>query len=692
MVDRLYRGWRLIFTCVVTSFLVLVTSARFTRATAFGPSTPTVSLVSSLNPSYVGQTVTLTATVTVSAGDPVPTGNVHFMDGSTLLETVALNGSGEAVHVDTTFISANHGIRAEYEGDATTSPGTSPTLHQLVYRHTPIMAGTTSPNPSLVGQPVTVSLTVEGTAGAPIPAGNVNFTADNAPLAIVALDGAGQASFVTSALAAGPHTITATYPGGIVFQAGLTNIPQMVEKNAPEVLLVSSNNPSLAGLPVTFTATVRSSAGAPPGTGAVVFKEGAAVLTSGALDANGQATFTTSSLGAGMHTITVEYAGDNYYLDGTSAPLVQTVNLVGASVSVASSDNPSTYAQSVTFTATATGSSATPTGVMTFKDGSTVLGSASLVSGVASYSTGELEAGSHAIAAEYEGDSVYAPGATGTITQIVDRAPTSTSLAVSTGSTTTQTPITWTATVTSMAVGAIGGTVTFNEGLTIIGTGTLSAGGVATTTATLAAGTHDVTATFSGDTNFEPSASPPVTTSVTESDAGTDAGSIDAGSDATPPADVAPDSADASPDAPPAADSGRSDADAGSIADATIDAAREDARADVTTQDTLVPPSDASDAPDPRLDAMADNRTPPDDVRADIAMDVLVPMSDVRSDVAQSDGGNVPPEDDRGCGCHIERRSDSRAGVALGALLLAVVLRRSRGRRERARPPRRASI
>ena len=673
MVDRLRGKWKAVLTFTLTTLLVLVMSPRPTGASVFGKSVPTVSLMSSLNPSYVGQTVTLTATVAVPAGDPVPTGDVRFMDGSNLLETVALNGSAQAVHVNTTFISANHAVRAEYLGDATTSPGTSPAIHQLVYRNTPIVAGTTSPSPSRVGEAVTVTVTVEGASGAPTPTGNVNFSADNAPLATVALDGAGHASVVTSALAAGPHTITATYQGSIAFQSGMTNVPHTVEKSAAEVSLVSSNNPSLAGLPVTFTATVRGSAvGAPPGTGAVVFKEGATVLSMPALDANGQATFTTSSLAAGTHTLAVEYAGDGYYLDGASAPLVQTVNLVGASVSLVSSDNPSLYGQLVTFTATATGSSVVPTGVMTFKDGSTVLGNAPLDgSGVATYSTGALDSGSHDIAAEYAGDGVYAPGATGMLTQIVDRAPTGTSLAVSTGRATTGAPITWTATVTSMAVGAIGGTVTFIEGLTLIGTGTLSAGGVATTSATLPAGTHEVNAIFGGDTNFEPSASPSVTTVVSEPDAGSaDAGS-DTGpppSDGAPPADALVDVADA----PPTFDSGSRDADSGRT-DAAVDV-QDDPRADAATQDTSNPmPDVAMDITVSSPDAASDNETttPVGDARSDIA-----------TDVARSDGGVAPPpDDDRGCGCRVGGHAGSRACAALGGALVAITLLRRRRRR-----------
>jgi hypothetical protein len=622
----------------------------------------TVSVASSQNPSFVSQTVIFTASVTVPVGAPVPTGTVNFMDGPDLLATVALNSSGQAVYANNSFISANHAIRVVYGGDGATTAGTSPVLNQLVYRNVPTAMGASSPNPSLVGQPVTFTVVIAGGAGAPVPTGSVTFTADTGPIGIVALDGAGQAVLVTSTLPAGARTVTVTYPGTIVFANASTNIAHTVDKNPAEVSLVSSNNPSLAGRPVTLTTTVRGSAvGAPAGTGAVIFREGSTVLQMGALDANGQAAFTTSSLAVGSHAITVEYAGDGYYSAGVSVAVAQVVTSAGASVALVTSANPSPYGQSVTFTATATGSSVTPTGTMTVRDGTTLLGTATLNgSGVATYSTTTLAPGTHTISAEYSGDGVYAAGATGTVSQVIDRAATATALVVSTPSTTSETSITWTATVTSTATGTIGGTVTFNEGLTVIGTGTLGAGGVATTSAALPVGTHDVTATFGGDTYFASSTSSPVTTVVTQPEGGIDAGP-DASAD-TGAVDVTFDRVDA----PPRVDVARADADAGSpIADARQDTAVPP-RSDVAIDVIVVTPDAGA----------ADRTTPPADTRVD-----GLATSDVRSDVRADGGVDTPPGDDNGCSCRIGRRSNAQAGIAFASALVAFTLLRSRRRR-----------
>jgi hypothetical protein len=89
------------------------------------------------------------------------------------------------------------------------------------------------------------------------------------------------------------------------------------------VTLGSSQNPSQSDQPATFTATVT---GVSP-TGTVTFKDGGTVLGTATLNASRQATFTTSSLSAGTHSITTTYSGDANNSPGTSTALLQTVNV-----------------------------------------------------------------------------------------------------------------------------------------------------------------------------------------------------------------------------------------------------------------------------------------------------------------------------------------------------------------------------
>jgi len=85
-----------------------------------------------------------------------------------------------------------------------------------------------------------------------------------------------------------------------------------------------------------------------------------------------------SSLVVGNHPITVQYGGDSNFNAATSSSITQTVNAVAATVTVTSSINPSTFGQSVDFTAAVTGAGATPTGTVTVTDGATTLGTITL--------------------------------------------------------------------------------------------------------------------------------------------------------------------------------------------------------------------------------------------------------------------------------------------------------------------------
>jgi Bacterial Ig-like domain (group 3)/FG-GAP-like repeat/HYDIN/CFA65/VesB-like, Ig-like domain/Abnormal spindle-like microcephaly-assoc'd, ASPM-SPD-2-Hydin len=99
------------------------------------------------------------------------------------------------------------------------------------------------------------------------------------------------------------------------------------------------------------------------------------------------------------------------------------LNIGGTTMSTASSANPSSVGQAVTFTTTVTplnSSAGTPTGKVTFDDGSTLLGSVNLSNGQAAFTTSSLSAGTHTINALYSGDNVFVPNSAPPLTQTVN--------------------------------------------------------------------------------------------------------------------------------------------------------------------------------------------------------------------------------------------------------------------------------
>jgi large repetitive protein len=170
--------------------------------------------------------------------------------------------------------------------------------------------------------------------GAGTPTGTVDFLEGATTLASgVTLNGSDQATFTTSSLAVGSHTITANYSGDTSFSASTGDdsaSPQVVNQASTTTTLASTPNPSTSGTTVTFTATVAPvSPGAGTPTGTVNFLEGATTLASSVtLNGSDQATFTISSLAVGTHTITANYSGDTDFLastgDDSSSPQVVT--------------------------------------------------------------------------------------------------------------------------------------------------------------------------------------------------------------------------------------------------------------------------------------------------------------------------------------------------------------------------------
>jgi sugar lactone lactonase YvrE len=124
-------------------------------------------------------------------------------------------------------------------------------------------------------------------------------------------------------LSGGTCTIKATQAGNASYNAAApVSVNFTIGLATPAVAVSSGLNPVLLSNPVTFTAKVTATAGSPTGT--VNFLDGTTVIGSGLL-ASGTATFTTSSLALGSHTISAAYLGDTNFSVTGSGSLPQSV-------------------------------------------------------------------------------------------------------------------------------------------------------------------------------------------------------------------------------------------------------------------------------------------------------------------------------------------------------------------------------
>src|SRR5207302_3147245 len=188
-----------------------------------------------------------------------------------------------------------------------------------------------SVNSSLSGQSVTFKATISIPApGAGTPTGTVQFQVDGSnagsPVNVTTTAGVTTASFSSNSLTVGTHTITANYSGDGSFAASTGSLSggQTVNKANTSTALSSSLNPSTAGQNVTFTATISipaPGAGTPSGT--VQFQIDGSnagspvnVNTTGGVTT---ATFSSSTLTVGTHTITANYSGDGSFAASTGS-------------------------------------------------------------------------------------------------------------------------------------------------------------------------------------------------------------------------------------------------------------------------------------------------------------------------------------------------------------------------------------
>jgi Ca2+-binding RTX toxin-like protein len=230
---------------------------------------------------------------------------------------------------------------------------------------------------------------------------------------------------------------------------------------------------------------------------------------------------------AGVHTIRAVYvpSGEEAF-DASTGSTTQTILQATTGTVVTQSAESTTLGEPVTFTAkvrvglVGPGAVAAPTGQVRFYDnGGSFGGPVDLAGDTAVLTYSNLPVGTHTITARYMGDINYSESfshLTGGLTHTVGPAKQAsvTSMASSPNPSGSGQGVTLTAMVTPSGSGTPTGTVTFRDGVTLLGSGSLAGGEATATTSALNPGTHVITATYGGDASFGPSTSPAVSHTV----------------------------------------------------------------------------------------------------------------------------------------------------------------------------------
>jgi hypothetical protein len=192
--------------------------------------TPTVALVSSSNPVLVTNVVTFTATVASTAG--APTGSVSFLDGTTLLGSVALS-SGTAFYTTSSLAAATHSITAVYSGSSNFASATSSAVAEVVQDYSLSVSGSSGGSGGSSGSGSAPSQTA-------VPGGAATYT-----LALGPSNGATFPAPVTLSLSGLPPGATGTLtPNTLPAGSSLTNVALTIQ--LPQVTASLRHNQPLS--------------------------------------------------------------------------------------------------------------------------------------------------------------------------------------------------------------------------------------------------------------------------------------------------------------------------------------------------------------------------------------------------------------------------------------------------------------
>jgi len=215
---------------------------------------------------------------------------------------------------------------------------------------------------------------------------------------------------------------------------------------------------------------------------------------------------TVPAVGAQTLSVTFTPTDTTDYTTATGAVSL-TVNLAAVTVGLTSTSTSIPVGSPFTLTASVQSTaSGAVTGIVTFFDGSNALGAASLLNGLATFPTALFARGSHTLTASYAGNAQFQGGISNPVVVNVLPGTTATLLSASPNPAVFGATVTFSATVSSLA-GTPTGSVSFFDGAALIGTGTLTSGVASYSTNTLAAGSHNIVATYGGATGFATSTS-----------------------------------------------------------------------------------------------------------------------------------------------------------------------------------------
>jgi hypothetical protein len=438
-------------------------------------------------------------------GIAAPTGQVVFTSGSSTLCTGSMSLGSAACTGNTPPPSPTAVVTATYSGDSNYNGSTGTTAMDVSKGQAQVTSSVFRPSVTYGG---TETYYATATAPSTTPTGSVTFvTQGGITLCTTTLSGGSGSCTSNAAGPSGEILVYANYSGSADFapitDSYSTRSLVYVAQALPIVRVGVDPILAIFGSPQTYTARLIGGGPLAP-TGTATFSVDGTEQCSATLAGGSASCSPMIAPGGTGYTVLATYSGDDNYL-GAHGQAITTVFAAPTATVAHASPNKTVFGQSVTYSAVVNSSKGVPAGTVSFTDGSTVLCAASLSAGRASCSsTSAPVAAAGVVTATYAGSADFATSS-GTTPIDVVKATSATTASVNPVSTSYGSPVTYRASVTAQFAGTPTGTVTFSTGNGALCIAALSGGSASCSSANAPGGTDTISATYSGDVNFDES-------------------------------------------------------------------------------------------------------------------------------------------------------------------------------------------
>jgi Bacterial Ig-like domain (group 3)/Kelch motif len=382
----------------------------------FPPVTSTVTISSdNPDPSQIYQPFTVTYAVNASGEFPTGVVTVTVDNRSESCHGMLSNGMGSCGLAINSL--GTYSLTATYGGDNILLGSSITATHSVIKADTNTTITAFDPEPSIIGQPVTINYAVTNPYG--LPTGTVVITASNslASCSGALTNATGNCSLTLNT--AGPYTLTATYSGDDNFNPSNGSKSHSVSKIDTTTTIVTDNpDPSLINQPISVTYSVTSSFGIPTGSVVITASNSPASCSGALTNATGNCSLTLNA--AGPYTLTATYSGDDNHNPSNGSKSHSVSKIDTTTTIVTDNPDPSLINQPISVTYSVTSSFGIPTGPVTITvSNSNVTCSNNLINGSGDCSITIPSTGTYTLSAEYNGTATFNPSSDTEIHEVV---------------------------------------------------------------------------------------------------------------------------------------------------------------------------------------------------------------------------------------------------------------------------------